>query len=189
MRRKQSYNYINYIPGYSQCRILIGNFVRDRLDQAGRRPSDMVDNIVLAAGRPGWYDRDHLSVDKLNLIYAYQDYRIDLKTLIALRRLFQEPIDCIMGVEVFQAISGGLSVVRAVRRISQTDLSAKVHTTRPLIARIEALSTWAADNRAGSIETPAQEIWNRLADLCGIYLLTQLRDILAANIDDILGLS
>jgi len=122
--------------------------------------------------------------------------KVTIRQLIGLRRLTQEPIDTIIGLEyTHPANRGRMAGLKRIRHElgeykpkTKKYLCELAGCTYPIISRIEQFSTWAVINNAADMETPAVEVDRALRETFSIDVLVRLKYAIHSNIDDIVGL-
>ena len=139
-----------------------------------------------------------LSTSWLNRLLSDRVTKIKSMQLIGLRRLFGEPVDTIIGTELYKIKNpkrmGGLKRIRweigVSRPKTQKDLADRANCSHPIIARIETASYLAVRERWSDISTDAEKIYIGLPPMVtfSVDVLTRLKFSLYINIDDMLGL-
>jgi hypothetical protein len=162
--------------------IIIGTYVKGLRTDLKIPVQDMEEAIAQAGG--GKYLTPKILAEVEECIYR----TLNINTLIALRRLYGVPVDAIMGLPLYPFIPEGLEEIRGQRRIKQTALAKAVGVSQSLIANAETFSGAAYKGGWGYIKTPAEEVFGSGGTRTGIYTLLAIRNLLQANIDDILGL-
>ena len=166
-----------------------GRFISNQLSTAGVSLEALGDLLSVAGGG--------MSIRWLQRLIDNQVNKVTIRQLIGLRRLFNAPIDTIIGLEYLQpdnqAKMAGLKRIAAefggkykkacLKRLCDDGDCAAV-----IISRIKAFSAWSVLHRAADIETSAESVKQQLRDTFSLPVLIRLRYALHANIDDILGL-
>ena len=139
-----------------------------------------------------------LSVSWFNRLLADRVRKITALRLIGLRRLFGDPVDTIIGTELYKIKNpkrmAGLKRIRyeigVSRPKTQKDFADRACCSHPIIARIERASYLAVRERWADIDTDARQIYSGLlpGDTFSVDVLTRLKSSLYINIDDMLGL-
>ena len=130
-----------------------------------------------------------VSMSMLQKLNQYFEIPITIWVIIALRRLFNEPIDVMLGLEYLPHLPGGSQTIRNLRRISKKGLADRTGLTARSISIVDYFSRWAYDNKAGKIETPAIWVLEQLVKNKVTWdTLLKMRNSLESNIDDILGM-
>ncbi len=139
-----------------------------------------------------------LSVSWLNKLLADRVTKITSIQLIGLRRLFGDPVDTIIGVELYKIKNpkrmAGLKRIRyelnVYRPKTQKDMCKAAGCSHPIIARIERASLLAVRERWADIDTDAEKIHSALLSMetFSVAIITRLKFSLHVNIDDMMGL-
>jgi hypothetical protein len=157
------------------------------LGDKGRFEGVGVGGYTQAQIPPGVYTL--MSVRVLQNLKQFIEIPITIWVIIALRRLFNEPIDVMLGLEYLPTNYGGSEILRNLRGISLEELTHLTGLDYLNITKIDNFSVWAYDNKAGNIETPAGLILEQLnGDILCWDVLVKMRNILEINIDDLLGM-
>jgi hypothetical protein len=169
--------------------IIVGNYVKGLRTGLGLTIKNMEEAIARAGGvgRTST-QRDILTPKILAEVEECVIKTLTVTALIALRRLYGVTIDEIMGLPAFPHIPGGLEEIRHRRNIRQVSLATAVNVSQPLISRIEKFSARAWAGGYGYMTTPADRVFGEESNnRIGLTVLKDLRNLLGANIDDILG--
>ena len=130
-----------------------------------------------------------VSMSMLQKLNQYFEIPITIWVIIALRRLFNEPIDIMLGLEYLPHIQGGSQTIRSLRRVNKMELMDRTKLTKSVISTLDKFSRWSYDNKAGKIETPAVWILDQLVKNKVTWnTLLKMRNSLELNIDDLLGM-
>ena len=130
-----------------------------------------------------------VDVCMLKKVKQFVEIPITIWVIIALRRLFNDPIDVMLGLEYLPHLPGGSQTIRNLRRISKKGLADRTGLTAHSISIVDYFSRWAYDNKAGKIETPAIWVLEQLVKNKVTWdTLLKMRNSLESNIDDILGI-
>ncbi len=208
---------LNRVSGWSQRRYNLGHFVAQQLTDAQTTPESLEALGLLAqagclapggsggleafAGMGGGvggtsehidprgvYPCTHVGV--LQNLQNFIEIPLTIKVLVSLRRLFNEPIDVMLGLEHLPVIYGGSKIIRLSRRMEQRELTKRTKSNHSSLHIIDKFSQWASDNQAGNIATPPEWINEQLNKYSfGWGILIKMREILESNIDDIIGMS
>ena len=166
-----------------------GRFISNQLSTAGVTLSALDDLLPVAGGG--------MSVKWLQRLIDNQVNKVTIRQLIGLRRLFNTPIDTIIGLEYLQpdnqAKMAGLKRIAAefggkYKKAGLKRLCGDGDCAAVIISRIKAFAAWSVLHRAADISTPAESVKHQLRDTFSLPVLIRLRYALHANIDDILGL-
>ena len=208
---------LNRVKGYAQRRYNLGHYIAGQLAEAQITPERLESLGLLAqAGLlapggsggldasggmgggvggtsehidpPGAYPCSHIGV--LQNLQNFIEIPLTIKVLVYLRRLFDEPIDIMLGLEHLPVIYGGSRIIRLSRRMEQRELTKRTKSNHSSIRLIDKFSMWASDNQAGNIATPPEWVAEQLnKNSFGWGILIKMREILKSNIDDLLGMS
>ena len=139
-----------------------------------------------------------LSPSWFNKLLADRGRKITSMQLIGLRRLFGDPVDTIIGVELYEIKNpkrmAGLKRIRyelsVYRPKTQKDMCKAANCSHPIIARIERASLLAVRERWADIDTDAEKVYSALLSMetFSVNIVTRLKFSLHVNIDDIMGL-
>jgi len=123
--------------------------------------------------------------------------KVTIRQLIGLRRLTDEPLDTILGLEYSTpANRGRMAGLRRIRHElggytpkTKKYLCELVGCSYPIISRIEQFSTWAVlNNAAYLLLSPASVVDKALTQTFSVDVLIRLKYAIYCNIDDIVGL-
>jgi len=176
--------------------IMAGRFIKKQLmevsgDEAGISPDDpQITRLLHSAG-------GGLSGRWLERLAQGLVGKITIRHLIGLRRLTDEPLDTILGLEYTHPENRGR--MAGLKRIRHELGGYKPKTKKylcelascsyPIISRIERFSTWAVlNNAAHSLITPASVVDKALYETFSVDVLIRLKYAIHCNIDDIVGL-
>jgi len=139
-----------------------------------------------------------LSASWFNKLLADRVTKITSMQLIGLRRLFGDPVDTIIGVELYKIKNpkrmAGLKRIRyeigESRPKTQKDFAERACCSHPIIARIETASYLAVRERWADIDTDVEKVYSGLLSgkTFSVDVLARLKFSLHINIEDILGL-
>ena len=208
---------LNRVTGYADRRYNLGHYIAGQLSSAQMTITDLDELGLLAQaglmanfgengvnGSPGelggWGGTSELetpggvypctSIGVLQNLQNFIEIPLTIKVLVSLRRLFNEPIDIMLGLEHLPVIYGGSKIIRLSRRMEQRELTKRTKSNHSSIHMIDKLSQWASDNQAGNIATPPEWVAEQLnKSSFGWGILIKMREILESNLDDLLGMS
>jgi hypothetical protein len=139
-----------------------------------------------------------LSASWLNRLLADRVTKLTSMQLLGLRRLFGDPIDTIIGTELYEIKNrnrmAGLKRIRyeigESKPKTQKDFADRACCSHPIIARIETASYLAVRERWADIDTDVEKIYSGLLSgkTFSVDVLTRLKFSLYINIDDVMGL-
>ncbi len=139
-----------------------------------------------------------LSASWLRRLLADRVTKLTSMQLIGLRRLFGDPVDTIIGTELYEIKNpkrmAGLKRIRyeigESRPKTQKDFADRANCSHPIIARIETASYLAVRERWADIDTDVEKIYSGLLSgkTFSVDVLTRLKFSLYINIEDIMGL-
>jgi hypothetical protein len=139
-----------------------------------------------------------LDVSWFNKLLADRVTKLTSMQLIGLRRLFGDPIDTIIGTELYEVKHrnrmAGLKRIRyevgESKPKTQKDFADRANCSTPIIARIESASYYAVRERWADINTDVEKIYSGLLSgkTFSVDVLTRLKFSLYINIEDIMGL-
>lgn len=167
-----------------------GQYIESQLSAAGVSLADLDDLGLLDKAGGG------LSVRWIKRLINGQVNKLSIRPLIGLRRLFDEPIDTIIGLDYLHpeshAKKAGLKRIAAeiggdYRRSAYKRLCLEGGCNPAIIARINSFSAWSVIEHASNINTPAEDVRLQLLDTFSLPVLVRLKYALHTNIDDILG--
>ena len=202
---------LNRVNGYAQRRYNLGHYIAGELTAAQTTP-ERLESLgllaqagILAHGASGGegggvggtsepetpggvYPCTHVGV--LQNLQNFIEIPLTIKVLVSLRRLFNEPIDVMLGLEHLPVIYGGSKIIRMTRRMEQRELTKRTKSNHSTIHIIDKFSQWASDNQAGRLCTPPEWVAEQLnKSSFGWGILIKMREILESNLDDLLGMS
>jgi len=218
MSNRKVFRDLNRLPGYEDRRYFLGHYIADQI-KAANMSLETLDALGLIAkagqvdidayirvkslkslkdgGGGGGYTQAQIpphvytpvSISVLQKINQFLEIPLTIWTIIALRRLFNDPVDVMLGLEYLPVIYGGSKIIKNTRRIKQKELTKLTNSNHATIYKVDSFSEWAYDNKAGKIETPAEWILEQLEKYrFGWDILIKMRNILEANLDDLLGM-
>ena len=212
LNRVKGYEYRRYNMGHYVASQLTGaDTTPEKLDELGllaqadlgacRPPGDVeMDENGTGGGIGGWGGTsEHIRpggvypctcIGALQNLQNFIEIPLTIEVLLTLRRLFNEPIDVMLGLEYFPVIYGGSKIIRMTRRMEQKELTKLTKSNHSTLHAIDKFSQWASDNQAGNITTPPTWVKEQLDKYSfGWGVLIKIREILESNLDDILGMS
>lgn len=170
----------------------VKEYVNNQLIAAALSPDGLVSSgLIDLAGcdlSPSWFNK--LLADRVRKITSMQ--------LIGLRRLFGDPIDTIIGTELY--VVNNCNRMAGLKRIryemgeskpkTQKDYADRANCSTPIIARIETASYLAVRERWADIDTDVERVYSGLLTMAtfSVDVLIRLRASIHVNIEDIMGL-
>ena len=174
-----------------ECAKNAGKFVAGQLKTACVTIDDLGKSGALEKAGGG------LSVNWLKKLTAGNVAKLSARQVIGLRRLFDTPIDTIIGLAYmspdYAAKQAG--IIRIARNMGTTykkalwrKLCENMSCPPEIVSRIIKFSSWAVKEHAGNINTPAEEVRKQLMQTFSLPVLIRFKWGMHTNIDDILGL-
>ena len=210
---------LNRAKGYEDRRYYLAHYIQEQetisgvplddldalglIDQAGKVDFDALSDFdalkrvgddgrgvggyIKAQRPPGVYTC--VDTCMLKKIKQFVEIPLTIWVIVSLRRLYNEPIDVMLGLEYLPSIPGGFKTIRNLHRKSIGEVAKETDLSLPLLYKFEKFSSWAYDNKAGKIETPTSWILEQLdKNRFPWEVLLKIRNIFETNIDDLLGM-
>lgn len=170
----------------------VRDYVNNQLTEAGLTLDGLASSgLIGLAGcdlSPSWFTK--LLVDRVTKLTSMQ--------LIGLRRVFGDPVDTIIGTELYEikkrSRMAGLKRIRyeigESKPKTQKDFADRANCSHPIIARIETASYLAVRERWADIDTDVEKIYSGLlsGNTFSVDVLIRLKFSLYINIEDMLGM-